>query len=187
MADLEQLLVQHHQAIVDFMAREARGLLRFESVEDLAQGLCVRALGRSEFEYRSEREFFGWLWTLARRHVADRQNYWAAMKRGAGPAMRITSSPRSTLDSRAVQVPNPTGPGPSTFAERREMWLKCAKALAALSDRDRDLVRWKGAGLSLEEQAERLGLSYEATQRAGLRAMERFQKLLTLERPGRRG
>ena len=51
-------------------------------------------------------------------------------------------------------------------------------ALDALPERDRALVRWSGAGVELAEQAERLGLSYAAAQRAAHRALARYRQAL---------
>jgi DNA-directed RNA polymerase specialized sigma24 family protein len=59
--------------------------------------------------------------------------------------------------------------------------LKLAlEALATLLPKDRDLVRWSSEAVPLEEQAERLGISYDAAKQARLRALERFRKAYEL-------
>jgi DNA-directed RNA polymerase specialized sigma24 family protein len=70
--------------------------------------------------------------------------------------------------------------GPSTFAARREMIALAARALDLLLPRDRDLVRWSSEGVPLEEQADRLGIAYEAVGKARQRAVERFKKTFAL-------
>lgn len=175
---LEQLLVQRRAELVGWVQKEARGLLAYESAEDVAQGILLRALGESErFEYRSEAAFGSWLYTLARRYVADRHDYWSAVRRGSGRVLRMTFSGGETGVPRSGVVAPPAAiTGPSTFAARREVLVLAAQAMAALPERDRQLVQWMSEGLSIDEQAESLGASYAATQRAGLRAVERFRK-----------
>ena len=82
---LSALLIANEPFLLHLVRNEASGLLRFESVEDLAQGVFVRALKEAEgFEYRGQRKFLAWLRTFARRHIADRHDYWSAMRRGSG-------------------------------------------------------------------------------------------------------
>ncbi len=178
---LADLLVRHRAALQEFLRREASGLLRYESVEDLAQGVHVRALQETgSFEYRSEKQFFAWLFAVARHHIADRHDYWSALKRGAGRVLRYTLGGSSAEQNSAVLLPAGVEPGPQTFATRRELVAQTARALAALPPRDRDLVRWQSEGIDVDERAARLGLSYAAAQRASLRAVERFKKTFRL-------
>ncbi|MCP3920842.1 MAG: hypothetical protein GY711_35390 [bacterium] len=176
-ATLRELLVEHGEDLRRMLAREGSGLLRFESVEDLVQGVHVRALvGEEEFVFQGPSEFRVWLRTIARRHVASRHEYWSAMKRGSGRVLRLTFGASSTADAGAVPVPPGALTGPSTFASRREVLVLCARALAALPERDQKLVRWRSDGVPVEEQAGHLEIDYAAAQRAGLRALERFRK-----------
>ena len=94
------------------------------------------------------------------------------MRRGSGKVLRITFSGSGS----GVDLPPALQAGPSTVASRKEMLVLAAKAMAALPPRDRKLVRWASEGVPLEDQAERLELSYAAVQKAGLRALERFRK-----------
>lgn len=180
--DLESLLVEHEARLRGFLEKEGAGLLRWETVDDLAQGVTLRALEEEErFEYRGAREFTGWLFTVARRYVADRNDYWSAIRRGSGKVLRLTWSDSSSGgDPFAKMTPPGTQPGPSTFADRREMLVLAAKAAHRLPPRDRKLVRWMSEGVPIEEQAERLGMSYAAAQRAGHRALDRFRKVFRL-------
>jgi len=172
---LQSLLVARHAELVRWLGREARGLLQYESAEDLAQGVHLRVLEHQDsFEYRGDAEFGGWLFTLARRHVADRHDYWTAVRRGSGHVLRFTLAGTGAL--KLGGIAGRVFTGPTTFAERRELHVLAARALATLPERDRDLVRWMSEGVELELQAQRLELSYAAVQRAGLRAVERFKK-----------
>ncbi len=174
---LTDLLVTYREDLVAYLGREAGGLLRFESADDLAQAVHMRLFeGAEGFEYRGEKAFLALLHKVARAVVADRHDYWSAMKRGSGRILRITTrltgNPVGQLPAGAT--------GPATFASRRELLVLSARALAVLPDRDRKLVRWAGEGVPLGVQAERLEVSYAAAQRAGLRAMERFRKAFQL-------
>ncbi len=159
-----------------FLARHGSGLLRFESAEDLVQGVHARALEADGFRYEGERPFLSWLYTLARRHIADRHAHWSALKRGSGRVLRLTFSDAPRSHTSAMPQPAAALAGPSTFAANREALVLAAKSLDALPDRDRDLVRWMSEGVPLDQQAERLTCSYAAVQRASLRAVERFRK-----------
>jgi DNA-directed RNA polymerase specialized sigma24 family protein len=180
-ARLAHGLAAHHEALLAFMRRHARGLLRFESAEDLVQGTHARALAEAErFEFRGDQELGAWLLTLARRHVADRHDHWSALKRGSGRVARLTWSGADSTAGGGAPPVAAAGPGPSTFASRRELLVLAARALAVLLPRDRQLVQWASEDVPVAEQAERLGIGYDAAQRAGLRALERFRKAYRL-------
>ncbi len=187
-AKLEGLLLRYRADLERFLERHASGLLRYENAEDLVQGVHARALAEAEaYEHRGEKEFLGWLHTLARRYVADRHDYWSAMKRGSGKVLRLSFSGTASGLAEGRPLPPGSEPGPSTFASRRELLGFATKALAVLPERDRRLVRWMSEGVDLKVQAERLEISYAAAQRAGLRALERFRKAFELASQGPRG
>ncbi|MCA9319813.1 MAG: hypothetical protein KDB53_03715, partial [Planctomycetes bacterium] len=153
--ELAQRLVDQRPFIESLIRREASGLLRFEAAEDLVQGVMLRALGSgSAFHDHGEPAFLGWLTTLARRHVADRNDHWKALRRGSGRVMRLTAS--GTTDPWNELSPG-TQTGPATFASRREQLVLITRALDLLPPRDRDLVRWMSEGLTLAQRSERLG------------------------------
>lgn len=177
---LEDLLLQHSSRLLAFLRKNARTLLAYEAVEDLMQGVHVRCVEQqAAFVYRSEPEFLAWAYAIVRGHIADRHEYWSALKRRSGRVLRYTLSQASAGDN-AVQLPPGSRTGPGTFAERREMLAIATRALAALPARDRQLVQWHSEKLSLEEQAKHLDITYAAAQKAGLRALERFRKTFEL-------
>jgi RNA polymerase sigma factor (sigma-70 family) len=178
--ELASLLVAWRADLLAFVERHAGGLLRFETAEDLVQGIHVRALDRGrDFRYEGEKPFLAWMHTLARGYIVDRRAHWGAMKRGTSRLLRLTASP-GTSDPRAAAEPAGTASGASTIASRREQIALAAKALDVLLPRDRDLVRWHADGVAIADQAERLGTTYEAAQRAGHRAVERFRRAYDL-------
>jgi RNA polymerase sigma factor (sigma-70 family) len=181
---LESLLISQREALARIVRRQGGGLLRYESVEDLVQGVHMHALRVEErFEYRGEKEFLGWLARIAKQHIADRHDYWSARKRNAGKLLRITASGGgSSTRTRGVQ-PAASGPGPATFALRREMFVVATKAISLLLPRDQQIIQWIAEDVSIDETAQRLGVSYDAAERARLRAIERFRKTFRLLSP----
>jgi RNA polymerase sigma factor (sigma-70 family) len=175
-----RLLDRHRGLLVRWSQVHGAGLLRYESAEDLAQGATLRALQASaRYVHRSEEGFVGWLVEIARAHVADRWDWWRARKRHAGRALRLALG-SGTTSSDGAPEPASRRTGPTTFAGRRELLARAARALAAIGERDGELVRQQVEGVSVEETAARLGLSYAAAQRARLRALERLRKAALL-------
>ncbi len=165
-----------------WVEREARGLLKRESVDDVVAGIHARALSQLEgFELRTDAEGFNWLKTIARQHVLDRQKYFAALRRQGGEMLRITSaSLGDTPDARpGVQVAGRMT-GQVTYAMRREAIDLAAKAIASLLPRDQEIVRRTVDGASVEDVAKEFRMSYDAAEQARRRAMERFKKAYEL-------
>lgn len=173
---IDELLVVRAVELRAFVLRHGSGLLRHETADDLVQGVRQRAL-QARVEVRSEAESMAWLLAVARHFLADRVDYWAARRRGSARLVRLTSG---GADPDAMPLPATASHGPLTVAMRREMLTLALRALAALPERDGRLVRWASEGVPLAEQAQRLALSYEATQRAAHRALDRFRKTYAL-------
>ncbi len=56
--ELEELLVTPRARLLDLVSREARGLLRYDTAEDLVQAAHVRALQKAAaFEFQGEERF----------------------------------------------------------------------------------------------------------------------------------
>ncbi|MCK6481950.1 MAG: hypothetical protein L6R43_17925 [Planctomycetes bacterium] len=174
-------LLQVHRGRIETMVRfEARGLLRFETEEDLVQGILARALERGgSFAYRDDPSFFSWIRRTAESYLADRRAHWGALKRRAGRVLRLTQGGGEPSPG-SVREPPSDATGPSTFASRREQIGLVMKALDLLLPKDRDLVRWSADGVDVEETARRLGLGYEAAGKARQRALDRFRKSFEL-------
>ena len=173
---LDELLVSQRPRLARMLAREGRALLRYETVDDLVQGVQVRALkARERFAWRGDAEFHAWLAGIARQHVADRLDYWKALRRGSRTVVRLTVS--SVAGDGSVPAPAAAEKGPATRALRREQLLLITRARALLSPRDQELVRLAADGIALEEQACRLGIGHDAAQRASHRAFERLRKI----------
>ena len=162
---LAELLPLHRADLEAFVRRHAGRLLRFESVEDLVQGIHVRAL-EADYEHQGREPFLKWMHVLARRHLAARYAHWVALRRKPASLVRLTQAEGATA----------TDTGPRTYAERREMLTLAVRAVAILRPKDRQMVQWESEGVPLKERAERLGVSYAAADSARRRALERFRK-----------
>jgi RNA polymerase sigma factor (sigma-70 family) len=175
---LDDRIVAMEPELRGFIARRAGRLLAFDELEDLVQTALLRALERAPgTHFDTDAELRAWLFKVAASALQDRREHWRTLKRGAARIVRLTWSERPTEGAASPPAP---GAGPLTWAAGRELVALAARAVAALPERDRDLVRWRSEGVPLEEQAARLGLDYATVQRAGLRAMERFEKLFEL-------
>lgn len=179
--DVEALLRRHARRLSAVVHHEAGGLLRFESEDDLLQGIRQRIVEKIDgLVADTEREAEGWLVTLARNWLNGRRAHWSALKRDGGALLRFTLT--GSGDG-ASPLPADTSTGPATLAHRLEQLTLATRALALLPDRDRDLVRWSCDGLDLPTMAARLGLSTEAAGKARQRAMERLRKAHRLVSP----
>ncbi len=179
--DLATLIDLHRGEFVGFLRRIGGHLRRYESAEDLAQGAALHALQVSDrFAYQGDAAFVGWFREVARRYVARRTAYWRALKRDAGPLLRITLSDATEPGSGRGVNPEALATGPTTFADRRAQVEVAIRALNLLPARDRQLVEAVARGHSIDETAQQMGLSRAAAQRARLRAQERFRQTFAL-------
>ncbi|MBL8693957.1 MAG: sigma-70 family RNA polymerase sigma factor [Planctomycetes bacterium] len=173
---LDELLGDHQAYLWSLVAARGGVSLRHESREDLVQGILARALSeRGRFRFKGMAEFRGWLALVARSYLADRMDYWASIRRGAGRWIRLTA----TEQQQEITIRRRPS-GPSTVADRKELLVLTQKGIDALPARDRQLVLWYADSLAIEEQARRLGISPESAQRASTRARERLVKTLRL-------
>lgn len=179
--EMASRLAENDARLRRLLARQGRGLLRYEALDDLCQGVRMRVLAGAASAPREPEGFRRWLDRVARNHVAERAGYWSAMRRDCARALRLTAREQPTAGGGAVAVPASSSPGPRTFADRRELLRVAARALAALPPRDRQLVQWSTEEVPLAEQAARLGLSSGAAQRAAHRARERLRKTYALQ------
>lgn len=177
---LTELLVRHHHELLRRLRSRGAGLLHHETVEDLAQGVHLRALKAADhFDYQGHEAFLGFLSQLVRAHVADRHEYWAAARRNGGALMRVTQMGGGSTMGNGVNPASPNS-GPVTFAQRRDLLTIAAQAVDVLLPRDQQIVGMISAGLSISEMAEQLSLSEHTVRRTKLRAVDRFRQAFEL-------
>ena len=89
--DFVNLLIQHRDQLEHAVRLKAAGLIRYESADDLVQGIHMHALDvRDKFDYRDTRAFQAWLMRIAEQHISDRNRYWMAKKRKAERMIALT-------------------------------------------------------------------------------------------------
>jgi RNA polymerase sigma factor (sigma-70 family) len=179
--ELSTHLDAHRAALSGFVRRHAGVCLRHETGEDLVQGIHLQAIAQAErFEYRSAPEFEAWVFRIARGHMSDRRDYWTAAKRSPERLLRLTRPDGGAPAPGSAREPAMHTAGPVTRADRADRLRLADEALTMLLPRDAELVRGQADGLTLDEEAERLEISYAAAQRARLRALERYRKAFLL-------
>lgn len=167
-----------HVNLVRYVLRRGGRLLAREGAEDLVQSIHARALeAGAQCAFPSRSAFLTWLYKVAASHLADRHAYWAALRREPSRLLRITQAGSAGSDLGATPEPADDATGPGTRAARDEDAARAEKALALLLPRDRAFVEWTVAGLALEEQAARLGISYTAARQSRHRALTRLRSV----------
>lgn len=154
--------------------KAGRILLNCESGSDLVQGILLEAIRQAKnFSYRDDAATRSWILELARGHLSSRRAYWKSLKRDSANVVRLN---RQDQGNRTFRFDPPdSATGPSSHAARREQLVLAAKAVDRLLPRDRDIVRRSTEGETIREIADGLGLSYEAAERARLRAFDRLR------------
>lgn len=184
---IDELLARHEEALAALIRRHAGvALLRFDTIEDLVQGVRHEAIRSApSLQWRGDAAFAAWLFAIARRHLSARRDYWFARKRSPGALLRLTmtGSAGAGLDRSALAD---TGAGPATFAQRRELLVQAARAATLLLPRDRQIIEWIVDGKDAREIARLLGLTDAAADKARQRALERLRQAFELVGRSRR-
>lgn len=175
-AEFNQRIEDHRDILIGYLARHAGPpLLRFDTVEDLVQGTMVEALRSADgFQLRTEEEWRAWLFTLARRHVMRRREYWFSMKRDSRAVVKLTLT-GSRGGQTPIPIPDPRS-GPVTRADRRDLELRITRAMAMLLPRDRDIIRMAAEGATTEALSQHFEVSKDSASQARLRAFDRLRK-----------
>lgn len=188
MSELPDLLEMFGDRLVRYCQRRAGRLTRYETLDDIVQGVRTRALERgSGFTYQGEAAFAKWLWTVADSYLADRFAYWMAQRRKPAALLRLTGAGSTSADGSGAGEPAAHQTGPITFAERREHLEMAQAALDLMLQRDRDILERCCHGDTRREIAAWLEISPVAAEKARERAFDRFRKAFTIVERRRRG
>lgn len=174
---IAELLVRHLPVLRAYIRlRMGPRIRRWDSEQDVAQSVCRQALEDLEaFTYRGEAAFREWLFTMARRKLADRDAYLTAEKRDVD---RIANNAASA-QSFAAEVHAAFGT-PSEFAVRAETVARIEAALDDLPEEAREVILLSRlAGLSTTEIAERLGKAPSSVRSMLSRALARLSRALS--------
>lgn len=134
---------------------------------DLTAHIFVRALERlGQYQPRMGATFRSWLFAIARNAVRDR---WRRYR------------PESAIEE-SVQGLVAPDPGPEEIVVHRSEMSRLLDALAALPDRQRDIVELRIEGLGMREIAMVIGTTENAVKTAQTRAFRQLRVLLGDER-----
>lgn len=175
----ESLLNAQIPALQAFLRlRTKRALRDRESHVDLAQSICREALeGKERYEHHDAAGFKNWLFTLARRKLAERDRHWNTDKRDIGREQRAFANDDD--ESVGLVEQYATFSTPSMHASSREQLAEIERAFDRLSDEQREVISLvRIAGLSHKEAGEILGVSEEGSRQLLRRAIVRLSILL---------
>ncbi|MCA8969971.1 MAG: sigma-70 family RNA polymerase sigma factor [Planctomycetes bacterium] len=170
---VQELLVRYLPGLRGYLRLRAGPLLLDrESCSDIAQSVCREILENLErFRYDGSVGFRRWLYTTARRKIADRYEYYRAKKRdiardGDGGDDRHLHSYADFFT-------------PSQQAEAREELDRVEGAFAQLSEEHQQVILLtKVLGLSRAEAAEEMGRSEGALRALLFRALATLSEML---------
>ncbi len=173
---LVELLTKHEKLIRRFLGRRSGPyVLRRTTLDDLFQETVAVAIRRSAlFEYRDEATFLTWVNAIARnvvlRSLADQ-------RRRLQPT-RIKGVASTGVGVRETEISSASRTPSSMVAGRESRWaLDCA--ISKLPEHYRRVIAlYKLEGRSLDEVAQQMDRSKNATCRLIARAMQRLRTLL---------
>jgi len=159
-----RLFDHYHQPVRRYIASRVN---RPTDAEDLTQMVFVKALeALPRYESRGA-PFGGWLFRLARNTVID-----------------YVRTHREHADLEALAERPGTDPSPESVAEARDQIAAVGKALAALTDEQRDAISLRFfAGLSAREAAEAMGKQEGTVRGLQFRAIAALRRRLGLDEP----
>lgn len=174
----EDLLHEQLPALQAFLRlRTARALRERESHVDLAQSVCREAIeSRDNYRHQDAAGFKNWLFTLARRKLAERDRHWKTDKRNIGRERR----PRASDDDGGNLVSQyATFTTPSMVAGWQEEVARIESAFDRLPDEQREVISLvRVAGMSHKSAGEILGRSEDSCRQLMHRALVRLAMLL---------
>ncbi|HUX22351.1 MAG TPA: RNA polymerase sigma factor [Spirochaetia bacterium] len=159
-------ILEHYRPYIIAMARTRVGL-SYEDAEELLNDVVLEVVKKIEAFDHKKASLNTWIIMIARRRALDRY-------RKKGGSMAETQMPDEWWDSVGHEDPHDAELQNSHLD--RETHQRTEDTLVQLSERDRDLLRLRAEGHSLEEMADWLGQSKNATTVAYSRAKQRFMQ-----------
>lgn len=173
---LDALLERHLPGLRAFVRHRAGPLVRArERDSDIVQSVCRELVeGLGGFRYEGEAAFRTWLYTAAKRKLADRDAHWRAQKRDVG--REVSADDDGELDGasreRLMIECYHAFCRPSQPAIAAEQLGRIETALRALTEEQRELILMSRIfGMTRAEIAARTGKSEAAIRNALPRAL----------------
>jgi RNA polymerase sigma-70 factor (ECF subfamily) len=152
---------------------------RWETESDVAQSVCLEALRNLDgFTYRGQAAFRQWLFTAARRKLAQKDRRMRTAKRDVDRLVTGGRDESRGDDPAAREIQRALG-SPSEIAIRRETMRRIEEALDGMSEEAREIVLLSRlAGLTSAEIAAKVGLSASSVRSTLCRALARLAQSL---------
>lgn len=155
--------------------RAGRMVLAREESADLVQSVCREALGELDgFRYEGEAAFRAWLYTVARRKLADRYAFHHALKRDVGREVPLEPIGRGSQSRASSDLADryQSLVSPSRQMEAKELLSIVEGAFAELSEDHREVILLsRFLRLPHKDVAERMGRSEGSTRMLLARAL----------------
>ncbi|MFO0840177.1 MAG: RNA polymerase sigma factor [Phycisphaerae bacterium] len=151
------------------------------AAEDVWQDVLLQAWrDRDRFEWRGVKSFRTWLLTLIDHRIRDAASHAAALKRGGGAVgMQLAPGGDGTAAGIALPPELVASTTPSRVAIRHEQAAAMRAALDAVPGEFREVVRLRlFEQMTLEQIAERLGLTLAAVRYRFGRGADAYRRLL---------
>jgi RNA polymerase sigma-70 factor (ECF subfamily) len=176
----DDLVSEYRRSVEAFISHAAGPALRRRlDVDDLLQETLIRAFrSLPDFEDGGEDGFKSWLFTVARHAIQDMARALGRQKRDVGREVSLAGGSGEESGTSAGRDPGLASPDPSPSKgpERQERFERLKEALSTLSPEHRQVIHLARLdGLRIEDVAERMGRSKEATSMLLLRAMRKLK------------
>ncbi len=178
---VERLLAMHLPRLQAYIRLRTHPTLRArESASDLVQSTCREILEHVDrYQYQGEANFRYWLYTTAKRKIANRAEYYQAAKRAA--KREIPLDAQGGQDALLADCYSRIAT-PSQHAMASELRGRMEDAFGKLRDEQREVILLaKVVGLSRAEIAKRIGRSEGAVRMLLSRSLARLSEILDEE------
>ena len=179
---LEALLERHLADLDTYVRRNMdRALAQRESCADLVQSICREVLqSRAGFQYEGDAAFRRWLLQVALHKLIDRRRFYRARKREN--AQRVADMSSVWQVEELAKLAKTLG-SPSGEAMLREELGRLGRALDALADSDRSIIRMIHIeGLTHADVSERLGCTPSQSRGRLFLALARLSSYLRAQK-----
>lgn len=183
-AAIDDLLADHLPGLRAFIRLRSGPRLRaLEESQDLVQSVCREILEHLDrYQYHGEEKFRAWLFATAIRKLANRQEYYAALKRDVGRNRGAAPAGDGSADGELHELYH-AFITPSRDAAGREELASVEAAFDELPDDYREVILLaRVVGLSHAEIAEQMGRTERSIANLLYRAMAKLSDKLVKRR-----